>query len=164
MLWNCESLIHVDFIPLFCYSCVTPAFFFVWNSVRFSLALRPQKPSGLLGTGSPGRPPRLSHSTWALLTVIRSTWLLCVNHNIVITPTLLVVADHQTCWHGPSHGHEGDGRGRGDNSGWRGDHPRATRGTTHRRAVTMEAAVRKFRALKVSCIFIFIFNIFYIFY
>ena len=32
----------------------------------FSVALRPQKPSGLLGTGSPGGPPRLSHSSWAL--------------------------------------------------------------------------------------------------
>ena len=28
-------------------------------------ALRPQRPYGLLGTGSPGRPPRLSHSFWA---------------------------------------------------------------------------------------------------
>ena len=28
-----------------------------------SVALRPQKPSGLLGTGRPGRPPRLSHSS-----------------------------------------------------------------------------------------------------
>ena len=27
-----------------------------------NVALRPQKPYGLLGTGSPGRPPRLSHS------------------------------------------------------------------------------------------------------
>ena len=29
---------------------------------RFSAALRPQKPYGLLGTGSPGRPPRLSQA------------------------------------------------------------------------------------------------------
>ena len=29
---------------------------------RFSVALRPQKPSGLLGTGSPWRTPRLSNS------------------------------------------------------------------------------------------------------
>ena len=29
----------------------------------FSVALRPQRPYGLLGTGSPGRPPRLSHSS-----------------------------------------------------------------------------------------------------
>ena len=36
---------------------------------RFSVALpRPQKPSGLLRTGSPGRPPRLLHSSWALYT------------------------------------------------------------------------------------------------
>ena len=30
---------------------------------EFSAALRPQRPSGLLGTGSPGRPPPLSHSS-----------------------------------------------------------------------------------------------------
>ena len=33
----------------------------------FSVALRPHKPSGLLGTGSPGWPPRSSHSSWGLL-------------------------------------------------------------------------------------------------
>ena len=33
---------------------------------KFSVALHPQRPSGLLGTGSPGRPLRLSHSSWAL--------------------------------------------------------------------------------------------------
>ena len=31
-----------------------------------SVALRPQKPSGFLETGSQGRPPRLSHSSSAL--------------------------------------------------------------------------------------------------
>ena len=31
----------------------------------FGIALRPQKPSGLLWAGSPGRPLRLSHSSWA---------------------------------------------------------------------------------------------------
>ena len=29
---------------------------------QFSVALRRQRPYGLSGTGSPGRPPRLSHS------------------------------------------------------------------------------------------------------
>ena len=45
---------------------------FIWSFVRdffyiffFSVALHPQRPCGLLGTGSPGRPPRLSHSSWA---------------------------------------------------------------------------------------------------
>ena len=33
---------------------------------KFSVALRPQRPSGLLATGSLGRPPRLSHSPWSL--------------------------------------------------------------------------------------------------
>ena len=32
----------------------------------FNVALRLQKPQDVLGTGSPGRPPRLSHSCWAL--------------------------------------------------------------------------------------------------
>ena len=33
---------------------------------KFSVALRPQRLYGLLGTGSPGRPPRLSRSSWVL--------------------------------------------------------------------------------------------------
>ena len=36
------------------------------SSSSSNVALRPQRPRGLLGTGSPGRPPRLSHSSWAL--------------------------------------------------------------------------------------------------
>ena len=36
---------------------------------KFSIAWHPQRPQWLLGTGSPGRPPRLAHSSWAL------TWL-----------------------------------------------------------------------------------------
>ena len=34
--------------------------------LQFSVALRPQRPEGLLGTGSPGRSPPPSHSSWAL--------------------------------------------------------------------------------------------------
>ena len=34
--------------------------------VKFSVALRPQRPYGLLGPGNPGRPSRLSHSSWPL--------------------------------------------------------------------------------------------------
>ena len=34
--------------------------------MKFKVTLRPQRSYGLLGTGSPGRPPRLSHSYWAL--------------------------------------------------------------------------------------------------
>ena len=37
-------------------------FFFFFHNV----ALRPLRPYRLLGTGSPGRPPRLSHSSWAV--------------------------------------------------------------------------------------------------
>ena len=35
-----------------------------------NVALRPQRPQGLIGTGSPGRPPQLSHSSWALIRVV----------------------------------------------------------------------------------------------
>ena len=31
-----------------------------------NVALRPQRPYGLLGTGSPGWPPRLSRRSWTL--------------------------------------------------------------------------------------------------
>ena len=34
--------------------------------VSLLLYVHPQIPYGLLGTGSPGRPPRLSHGSWAL--------------------------------------------------------------------------------------------------
>ena len=38
---------------------------------NFRVALRPQKPYGLLATGSPGRPPRLSHSSWPLTGLVQ---------------------------------------------------------------------------------------------
>ena len=41
-----------------------------WHHVlmfKFHVALRPQKLQELLGMGNPGRPSRLSHSSWALL-------------------------------------------------------------------------------------------------
>ena len=40
------------------------------NTRLFNDTLRPQRPYGLFGTGSPGRPPRLSHSSWTLLPII----------------------------------------------------------------------------------------------
>ena len=36
----------------------------LWWIFKFSVAVRPQRPYGLLGTGSPGGPPPLSHSFW----------------------------------------------------------------------------------------------------
>ena len=33
------------------------------SEFMFSVALSPQRPYGLSGTGGPGRPPRLSHSS-----------------------------------------------------------------------------------------------------
>ena len=44
--------------------------FVVTLEFKFKVALRPQRPCRLLGTGSPGRPPRLSHSSWVLHTVL----------------------------------------------------------------------------------------------
>ena len=59
-------------------SCAMPisclwAFLSVENSddttqFKFSVASCPQRPSGHLGMGSPGWPPRLSRSSWALAT------------------------------------------------------------------------------------------------
>ena len=37
----------------------------LWQAL-FNVTLRPQRQPGLLATGSPGRPPRLSHSSWPL--------------------------------------------------------------------------------------------------
>ena len=51
---------QVLLITLTCHQAVT----------EFNVALRSQRPYGLLGTGSPGRPPRLSHSSWALIIII----------------------------------------------------------------------------------------------
>ena len=39
------------------------------SSSCLNVAIRPQRPYGLLGTGSPGHPPRLSHSSSAMLTL-----------------------------------------------------------------------------------------------
>ena len=42
------------------------SFWALINKFKFNVALRPQGPQGLFGTGSPARLPRLSHSSWAL--------------------------------------------------------------------------------------------------
>ena len=42
-----------------------------FTQFKFSVVSRPQKPYGLLGTGSPGRPPRLSHNDELMLNVLR---------------------------------------------------------------------------------------------
>ena len=70
-----------------CYSFVNLWFFLatiIWKSfwIHFSVALRPQKPWGLLGTGSPGRPPRLHTapelwSLWVLLCDLNSVRSSC---------------------------------------------------------------------------------------
>ena len=48
--------------------------------VQFNVALRPQRPQGLLGTESPGRPPRLSHSSWALTRLLLLLLILLYVH------------------------------------------------------------------------------------
>ena len=55
------------FIHSCCCTCDENSLFF------FSVALHPWRLYGLLGMGSPGRPPRLSHSSWAL---IKTPWKL----------------------------------------------------------------------------------------
>ena len=42
--------------------------------IPFNIALRPQRPYGLLGTGNPGRPPRLSLSSEAQSSMV-NTWM-----------------------------------------------------------------------------------------
>ena len=60
-------------IQLSCLPWCTTGVFYFWclltvivRMVKFSVALRPQRPQRLLGTG-PGRSPRLSHRSWTLL-------------------------------------------------------------------------------------------------
>ena len=54
------------------------------HKFEFNAALRPQKPYGILGTGSPGRPPRLSHSS------AEDSWVQCC---ITSTETLRTIGD-----------------------------------------------------------------------
>ena len=52
--------------------CIGRAFNFnnlISLSRSFAAALRPQRPCRLFGTGNTGRPPRLSHSSWALCSI-----------------------------------------------------------------------------------------------
>ena len=62
--WDLESVVVLMMVLSF-WRFQTYVVVGVDRFVQFSLALRPQRPSGWLGTGSPGRPPRLSHSSWA---------------------------------------------------------------------------------------------------
>ena len=51
----------------------------VW--FKFNVVLLPQRPPGLWRTGSPGRPPRLSHSFWALRYYSSSSVLLYIHRD-----------------------------------------------------------------------------------
>ena len=54
------------------------------SEFKFSAALRPQRPYGLLGAGSPGRSPRLSHSSSAL--TMRSMLLYAQRRERILGP------------------------------------------------------------------------------
>ena len=56
---------------------------------KFSVALRPQRPSGLLATGSLGRPPRLSHSPWSLC--------LCLSVSVSVSLSLSLSVSLSLC-------------------------------------------------------------------
>jgi len=43
-----------------------PLYMYPRQTLKFNVVLRPQRPQGLLGTGSPGWLPQLSHSSWTL--------------------------------------------------------------------------------------------------
>ena len=58
--WICSYVVHEQYVIRRSCSWVLASEF------KFIVALRPQRLYGLLGTGSPGRPPRLSHSSWTL--------------------------------------------------------------------------------------------------
>ena len=82
---------------------------------EFSVALRPQRPYRPLGTGSPGRPPRLSHTAPELCGLAR-----CVLHlkcpSVVWLPVLLIFNVHtdvDVCDDTWGAGGVGRGRGRG---------------------------------------------------
>ena len=55
---------------------------------HFAAALHPRRPYGLLGTGSPGCPPLLSHSFWALL-----FFLLPLQMLLKSTETIRIIRD-----------------------------------------------------------------------
>ena len=63
LLWEINPLPHRGLEPASGFSVVTLCH---W----FSVALRPQNPPGLSGTGSPGRPPRLSRSSRIHITLL----------------------------------------------------------------------------------------------
>ena len=56
--------------------------------LQFSVALRPQRPQGLLGTGSPGRPSRLSHK-------VPELWNTTVQCCFTSTETVRTVRDRE---------------------------------------------------------------------
>ena len=61
--WISGSDADVHFVEQRLWQFVSRAKINGFGDVQFNAALRPQRPYRLLGTGSPGRPPRLSHSS-----------------------------------------------------------------------------------------------------
>ena len=65
-------------LTFFCFAIVfrrtkTVVSFFSLHEFEFNVALRPQRPYGQLETWSPGRPPRLSHSSGQVQCFFTST-------------------------------------------------------------------------------------------
>ena len=64
---------------------------------HFNQALWPQRPKGLSGTGSPGRPPRLSHSSWTLRYYGSVLLYVPRDHTDCSSVLLYVPRDHTDC-------------------------------------------------------------------
>ena len=75
-----------DKIASFSYSSLSD-WFWSWISVQVQCCLRPQRPYGQLGTGSPGRLPRLSQNSWALKRMIFPRSCRFIHHRAVTVTT-----------------------------------------------------------------------------
>ena len=73
--------------PVRCISSFQVVVVVVKSPVQFSVALRPQRLYGPLGTGSPGRPPRLLHSSWALRKSPILRWAV-INYRLCVVTAL----------------------------------------------------------------------------
>ena len=88
-----QVILRLRFVPCWLYRRTNQMHFsfqvvvvvVVKSPVQFSVALRPQRAYGPLGTGSPGRPPRLSHSSRALRKSPILRWAVIIYRLCVVT-------------------------------------------------------------------------------